>query len=71
MSIRLAGLAALLLAGTLLPACGSSEPPPPPKDEHKALQRAIQEPIDRARAVEGQLQEQQKARQRQLDAQEQ
>ncbi|HMN34322.1 MAG TPA: hypothetical protein PLI44_02890 [Chiayiivirga sp.] len=71
MSIRLAGLAALLLASALLPACGSSEPPPPPKDEHKALQRAIQEPIDRARAVEGQLQEQQKARQRQLDAQEQ
>ncbi len=66
------GAFALLSCLTLmLTACGNSEPPPPPKDEHKALQRAIQEPLDKARAVEGQLQEQQKAMQRQVDDMEQ
>lgn len=62
-----------LLACLIAPltGCGDPEPPPPPKDEHKALQRAIQEPLDKARAVEGQLQEQQKAMQRQVDESEQ
>ncbi len=59
----------LLLAGSLV-ACGSSQPPPepePPREEHQALQRAIQEPLDRARAVEDTLQKQQESLQRQLD----
>ena len=60
-----------LVACAFLAGCGEPEPPPPPKDEHKALQRAIQEPLDKARAVEDQLQEQQKAMQRQLDDAEQ
>jgi hypothetical protein len=58
---------AVLLVSTVLSACGSAEPPPPEADEHKALQRAIQEPLDKARAVEGELQKQQKAMQRQMD----
>ena len=37
------------------------------KDEHKALQRAIQEPLDKARAVESQLQEKNEQLQRELD----
>ena len=60
-----------LLVSAVLSACGSAAPPPPEADEHKALQRAIQEPLDKARAVEGELQKQQKAMHRQLDEQEQ
>lgn len=61
--------ALVLLVGLTVPlaGCGKSEPPPPPKDEHKALQRTIQEPLDKARAVEDQLQKQQEAAQRQID----
>lgn len=70
---RLRGGTFALLACLTVPltGCNAPEPPPPPKDEHKALQRAIQEPLDKARAVEGQLQEQQKVMQRQLDEAEQ
>ena len=57
----------LLLAGINLTACGPSEPPEPALEEHKALQRAIQEPLDKARAVEDTLQKQQEAMQRQID----
>ncbi len=57
----------LLLACLQLSACGDREPPPAPKEEHKALQRAIQEPIDKARAVEGELQKQQEAMRRTLE----
>ena len=56
-----------LLVSAVLSACGSAAPPPPEVDEHKALQRAIQEPLDKARAVEEELQKQQKAMQRQMD----
>lgn len=40
----------------LLGAC-SSEPPPPAqvREEDRALQRAIEEPLDKARAVEDQV----------------
>ena len=60
---------AILFASLLLPACGSQEPTPPapPQEEHKALQRAIQEPIDRARAVEDTLQKQQDSMRQELD----
>ena len=30
-------------------------PPPPPDDSSRALERAVQEPLDKARAVEDQL----------------
>lgn len=65
--LRIGALLWLACLAIPLTGCDNAEPPPPPKDEHKALQRAIQEPLDKARAVEGQLQEQQKAMQRQLD----
>jgi hypothetical protein len=39
----------------LLAACSSAEPPP--RDRDKALQRAIEAPQDKARAVEAQLQQ--------------
>lgn len=68
MMVARASLAIVLLAALPgLAGCGSNEPPPPPKDEHQALQRAIQEPLDKARAVEADLQKQHDARQRQLD----
>lgn len=64
---RLACVCAVLLVGMNLAACGGAEPPESPPDEHKALQRAIQEPLDKARAVESELQKQQEAMQRQIE----
>ncbi len=61
---------ALACMTTSLIGCGEPAPPAPPappKDEHKALQRAIQEPLDKARAVESQLQEKNEQLQRELD----
>ena len=52
----------------LLGAC-SSEPPPPKqvREEDKALQRAIQEPLDKARAVEDQVLKAEQDRAKQLE----
>lgn len=47
--------------------CSDPEPPAPSQDEHKALQRTIQEPLDKARAAESQMQEKTEQLQRQLD----
>ncbi len=52
-ALRLAGC---LAAISLLAAC-SRPADEPPREEDKALQRAIEAPQDKARAVEGQLQE--------------
>ncbi|MCX7557600.1 hypothetical protein OS187_12370 [Xanthomonadaceae bacterium JHOS43] len=49
-----------------LAAC-TNEAPPVPEDEHKSLQRAIQQPLDKARAVEDEVRKQQESVQRQLD----
>ncbi len=68
MTTRRAGVTALLLACAHLSACAGSEAPAPPQERDRALQRAIQEPIDTARAVEGELQKQQEAMRRQMDA---
>ena len=38
-----------------LTACGSDAPPPQPREEDRALERAIQEPQDKARAVEDEV----------------
>ena len=46
--VGLLGAALVLVVG-----CTVEEPP---RDDHKALQRAIQEPIDKARAAEAQVQ---------------
>lgn len=62
-SIARLALSSCVAVGVI--ACSSSAPPP--QDEHKALQRAIQEPLDKARAAEAQLQKQQEAAQRELD----
>lgn len=64
---RIACFSALLLVGMNLTACGNSAPPEPAPEEHKALQRAIQEPLDKARAVEADLQKKQEAMQRQIE----
>lgn len=40
----------LVLAG-----CEPSAPPPPPREQDRALERAVQEPLDRAREVEQQM----------------
>lgn len=58
----------LLLVASSLAACGKSAPPEPPRQEHQALQRAIQEPLDKARAAEADLQKRQDEMQRQIDA---
>lgn len=44
------GCATVLATLSLLAACGAGEPPPA-REEHKALQRAIQEPQEKARAA--------------------
>jgi hypothetical protein len=51
--LRTAGLA--LVSLLWLAACGSDDPAPPPREEDRALERAIQEPLDRARAVEEEM----------------
>lgn len=64
---RIAMIVAMGLLVASLAGCGKSQAPEPPRGEHQALQRAIQEPIDRARAVEEELQKQQDALQRQIE----
>jgi PBP1b-binding outer membrane lipoprotein LpoB len=44
-----ARIVSILSAALVLAACSSE--PPPPREEDKALQRAIQEPIDKAKAA--------------------
>ncbi len=70
---RLAYAVIGMLASQLVACSANPEPAPAPAPEqHQELRRAIQEPIDKARAAEAQLQEQQKALQQQIDqAQEQ
>ena len=46
---------ALALAAFALGACGSSAPSQTPREEDRKLERAVQEPLDRARAVEQQM----------------
>ena len=45
----------IVLAALLLAACGSDAPPPEPREQDRALQRAIQAPQDKARAVEDEV----------------
>jgi hypothetical protein len=46
----------LFFAAALLTGCQPEPAPPPPADDSsRALERAVQEPLDKARAVEGQL----------------
>lgn len=56
--------------GLMLGAC-SSEPPPPAqvREEDKALQRAIEEPLDKARAVEDQVLKAQEEQAKKIDEQ--
>ena len=68
---RLAYAVIGMLASQLV-ACSANPEPAPAPEQHQELRRAIQEPIDKARAAEAQLQEQQKALQQQINqAQEQ
>jgi hypothetical protein len=47
-----------LLVAALLAGCQPQpSPPPPPDDSSRALERAVQEPLDKARAVKDQLKE--------------
>ena len=58
------GCIALLMSLSWLGACGSE--PPPPREEDRALERAIQEPQDKARAVEDQLEQARRAQDEKL-----
>ena len=64
------GAAATLGLLAMLAAC-SSDPQPPPqvREEDKALQRAIQEPLDKARGVEDQVLKAQEEAARKIDEQ--
>jgi hypothetical protein len=53
-----------LLCLALLGACSSEAPPP--REEDRALERAIQEPQDKARAVEDQLEQARRAQDEKL-----
>lgn len=55
---------ALFLLVPVLAACGSE--PPPPREQDRALERAIQEPQDKARAVEEQLEQARRAQDEKL-----
>ncbi len=48
----LLAMAAMSTLGACTP---EPAPPPPPDDSSRALERAIQEPLDKARAVEDQV----------------
>ena len=68
--MRIVVFAGVLAAVVLLGAC-SSEPPPPPqaREQDKALQQAIQQPLDTARAVEDEVLKAQEEQQRKIDEQ--
>ena len=69
MKLPFAAGAFALGLGLVLAAC-SSEPPPAPaplREEDKTLQRAIQEPLDKARAVEDQVLKAEQERAKQLE----
>ena len=55
---------ALLISLSWLGACSSESPPP--REEDRALERAIQEPQDKARAVEDQLEQTRRAQDEKL-----
>ena len=48
---------ALAMLGLLLAGCVESPPPETPREEDRKLERAVQEPLDKARAVEDQMRE--------------
>lgn len=45
----------ITLAVSLLAGCQPEPSPPPADDSSRALERAVQEPLDKARAVEDQV----------------
>lgn len=65
------GWCGLVAASCLaLAGCGSSAPPEPPREEDRRLERAVQEPLDKARALEEQMQQQKAERDAKLREQE-
>ena len=72
MSIRFAAICPLVVA-TLLAACSKPAPPPTdqppePQAQHTELRDAIQEPIDKAKAVEKAVQDAAEKQQADIDA---
>lgn len=59
-AIKHRSLGPALLVLTSLTACSGADEPVPPPQEPGALQRSIQEPLDKARGVESQIQQQQR-----------
>lgn len=64
------GAASIALVASLLAACGS-EQTPPPKPAEDAISRDMQAAMDKARSVEGTLQQQKEAMDRTLQEKEQ
>lgn len=56
----------LLLSGVVALAACSQDAAPPPREQDRALERAIQEPQDKARAVEEQLEQARRAQDEKL-----
>lgn len=61
-------LAFAVLALGLLTGCDPEPSPPPPADDRsRALERAVQEPLDKARAVEDQIKAQKERQDRDIE----
>ena len=50
-----------------LAACGSSAPPEAPRAEDRRLEHAVQEPLDKARAVEDQIKQEKERQDREIE----
>ena len=59
------GVLALVLLGGCEPA--PAPPPPPPEDSSRALERAVQEPLDKARAVEDRVRQEKERQDREIE----
>ena len=51
----------------LLAGCDPAPSPPPPQESDRALERAVQEPLDKARAVEDQVKAQKERQDREIE----
>lgn len=60
-------LACLVLPLGLLAGCEPEPSPPPPDESARALERAVQEPLDKARAVEDQVKAQKERQDREIE----
>ena len=56
-----------VLALAFLSGCEPAPAPPPPEDSSRALERAVQEPLDKARAVEDRVRQEKERQDREIE----